>query len=118
MGLGRKGNTTIKNPIFTVLNLGYLLDIQIKQAVDVKGQELNEESRVRGINLRFLSIYVIFKGHRTGWDWLIDSFIHSFIQICFEPLFCAKQCSRHCTNKKYTKENLYPQNFHSNGEEK
>lgn len=56
MGLGRKVNTTIKNPIFTLLNLGHLLDIQIKQAVDVKGQELNKEPRVRGINLKFLNI--------------------------------------------------------------
>lgn len=55
MGLGRKVNITIKNPIFTVLNLGYLLDIQIKQAVDVKDQELSEEPRVRGINMKFLS---------------------------------------------------------------
>lgn len=35
---------------------------------------------------------------------------HSFIQIRF-----VKQCSRHCCNEKYTKENLHTQDFHSNG---
>lgn len=69
--------------------------------LDIKGQELNEETRFRGINMKFLSISVLFKSHRTGQDGLT----HSFIQILIEPLVCAKQCSRHYSNEGYINEN-------------